>query len=99
MKRPEKNGLLPMLGIAMSAFMLLAGFYQLEVIWFALSFGRESWELPFGIATLPLWFMRDLWYLVIFVAWWLLFVSLWFRKLATNSVFWGLRFLLGPFRT
>ncbi len=85
MKRLANNRLLPALGIMLSSFMLMAGFYQLEIIWLALNLGRQSWELPFGMASLPLWLLRDLWYLVMFTAWWLLLVSSWFYKVEMNS--------------
>jgi len=64
--------------IAISVFLLLASLWQLEIVEIACWEHRTTVDLPFFIASLNVWLYRDILFLVIVLAYFMLFAALWY---------------------
>ena len=57
------------IGLTLSAFLILASLYQLEIILIRVTQDRFTFEFPFFLLTTNLWFARDIWYFVMILGW------------------------------
>ena len=55
--------------LILSALIILASLYQLEIILIRVTQNRTTFEFPFFLMTINLWLARDIWYLVMIFGW------------------------------
>lgn len=78
LKSVPKQYLKWIFGFVLSALLLLAALYQLEIILIWISLGKLTFEFPFFIGgSINIYWARDFWYLIIFISWLLSFICGW----------------------
>jgi hypothetical protein len=68
-------------GVCLSLFLLVGSLYQLEIVHWCISTGKQTFDWPFYMfPSVNIWVARDIFYLGLVASWIILFATLWFTE-------------------